>query len=238
MPLQIFKHAIAVASIRPQYWELCCRAILYLLMQDEEENEFFSLTRTQDEISVMVGEKNLQALQQLVPIDASLWLNTTSSTWHAMQIISQKTDTCTSHTVAKYSQWLSNEGISIMYLAHHTKQCILVETENVGKCIQIVQQQEQLGTELMPLNLPNSPHSRQAVKMCLTCIKDCKVEKLSMPRAACEFLKPVLKSLFFSQDKFFSITLMKDECFVVIKSDENEDDENKTRYYPIMIDQV
>lgn len=66
-----------------------------------------------------------------------------NSPWKCLKITDPQNPSCSSHTVAKYSQWLSQEQISIMYLSMLGQEMIMIEEDNVDKALQIINKREE-----------------------------------------------------------------------------------------------
>jgi len=225
MHLTILPQRLYISSLQKSFFPSCGYALMQLLLF-EEPKRFFSLTETDDEISLILGENPFRVFKEIPDIDKH-W-EVCPTPWLAIQISEGSLGFTSMGIVHALSDPLAKAGISIFNISTSDTDFTLVPEDKIYDAIDCLEEEFTIMTEgLEELNsiLPR-PIKKINEK---TDERIYKQHPLSLPpyhlficafrkEVAQDIASSVLTVMFFPQNKrrFFSYTESEDEISLVM----------------------
>jgi len=219
MHLTILPQRLWLASLKKSFLPSCSFALMQLLLF-EDKNRFFSLTETDDEISLILAEEPLKIFSNTPNIKEN-W-EVCEQPWLAIQVCEGSLGFTSMGVVHAVSDPLAKAGISIFNLSTTETDFTLVPEERIYEAIECLEEECTILTEGLEDLAKILPRPKKSVEKGEE--KVFKQHPLSLPHYElylCSFRKneaaaiatAVLKIMFFPKNKsrFFSYTESEDE---------------------------
>jgi len=228
MHLTILPQRLYVASLKREFLPSCSYALMQLLLF-ENPARFFSLTETDDEISLILGEEPLKVFKSIIDIEKN-W-EICSHPWLAIQVCEGSLGFSSMAVVHALSDPLAKAGISIFNMSTSETDFTLVPEDKIYEAIDCLEEEFTILTEgleelnkIFPRPIKDSKEKPEE--------KVFKQHPLSLPPYElfiCSFRKEeastisssILKVLFFpkKKERFLSYTESEDEISLVLDKD-------------------